>query len=475
MMSSAQFWIEAFAYLIFFFGVFQNAVYALQLPAAWRELRRHSMAEDTESDWQLLISDAAMPISLIIPAYNEGVSIVDNVRAMLSLKYPAMEIIVVNDGSTDDTLERLLRAFSMAPTNRAYDLPIEHKPIRSLYASPLYPNLLVVDKENGRGKADAANAGVNLSRAPLFCVIDADSVLEPEALLRSVRPFMENPKEMVAVGGTIRILNGCKLVGGQIKEVGLAKNPLAIVQTLEYLRAFLMSRLAWSHWKMLTIISGAFGIFRRDVTVAVGGFEHNTVGEDYELVVKIHRYMRERRKSYQMRYVPEPVCWTEAPENLKTLGNQRKRWQRGALEVFWKHRDVFLNGKYGRVGYFAFFNNFVTDVAGPIVELIGYFFIPIFWALGILDTSFMLAYVAMFFMFGVFISVCSLILEEMELQRHPRAMDLVILALAALLENFGYRQLNNYWRMVGWWEFLRGKKSWGVMTRKGAAAQAPAP
>lgn len=472
-MTSAQLWIEAFALFIVFFGLFQNVVYALQLPAAWLELRRHSRAEDTESDWQLLVSEAAMPISLIIPAYNEGVTIVENVRTMLSLKYPEIEIIVVNDGSTDDTLERLIDAFSLTPTDRAYDLPIQHKPIRALYASSLYPNLLVVDKENGHGKADSTNAGVNLARTPLFCVIDADSVLEPEALLRSVRPFMENPKEMVAVGGTIRILNGCTLVGGQIKEVGLAKNPLALIQTLEYLRAFLMARLAWSRWKMLTIISGAFGIFRRDITVAVGGFEHNTVGEDYELVVKMHRYLREQGKPYKMRYVPEPVCWTEAPETLEMLGNQRKRWQRGALEVFWKHRDLFLNGKYGRVGYFAFFNNFVTDVAGPIAELIGYFFIPIFWALGILDTSFMLAYVAMFFMFGVFISICSLVLEEMELRRHPRAMDLVILAFAAFVENFGYRQLNNYWRMVGWWEFVRGKKSWGVMTRKGAGAVAP--
>lgn len=449
-------------------GIIQNIVYALQLPAAWAELREHSQVEDTESAWQLLISDIAMPVSLIIPAYNEELTIVANIRAMLSLRYPDIEIIVINDGSSDRTLEVLVETFQLEPVERAYDLAVHHAPIRGLYASKLYPRLLVADKVNGKGKADASNAGINLSRNPLFCVVDADSLLEVESLLITARPFMEDPKHMIAVGGTIRVLNGCTVKRGQVMVAGLPTRFLPLLQYMEYIRAFLMCRLAWSRWGMLSIISGAFGIFRRDLTVEVGGFSQNTVGEDYELVIKMHRRMRDEHRPYAMRYVPEPVCWTEAPETMEMLGNQRKRWQRGALEVFFKHRDMLLNPRYGKIGMIGFLNNFIIDVLGPIAEVIGYLLIPLLWLNGTLNGEFMLAYVSLFFLFGVFISVCTLILEEMELKRVPRARDLALLAFIAVIENFGYRQVNNFWRLVGWWEFLRRKKSWGAMTRKGA-------
>lgn len=460
-------WFQGLAWFILGVGILQNLVYALQLPAAWLELRRHSQAGDTESAWQLLISDIAMPISLIVPAYNEEATIVENVRSMLSLKYPDLEVIVVNDGSKDRTLQVLIEAFSLRPVSRAHEQALTHAPLRQLYGSSLHKRLLVVDKENGGGKADASNAGVAFSRKPLFCVVDADSLLEVEALLGAVRPFMEEPRTMAAVGGTIRILNGCTVRNGQVTEVRLPSHFLPLVQTMEYIRAFLMSRLAWSHWGMLSIISGAFGIFRRNLTVEVGGFFHGTIGEDYELVTKIHRHMRDHGQPYTMRYVPEPVCWTEAPETLKILGNQRKRWQRGALEVFFRHRRMLLNPKYGKVGMLGFPHNFVVDVLGPVTELAGYILIPFFWLAGALNTDFILAFTALFFLFGVFISTCTLILEEMELKRVPRARDLAILAGIAVVENFGYRQMNNGWRLAGWWQFLRKRKGWGEMTRKG--------
>lgn len=462
---------QALSWIILSIGLIQNFVYALQLPSAWAELREHSQAEDTESAWQLLISDVAMPISLIVPAYNEEATITENIRSMLSLRYPDIEIIVVNDGSKDRTLQVLIDTFQLKPITRAYELAVTCAPIKQIYGSALYPRLILVDKVNGKGKADASNAGINVSRNPLFCVVDADSVLEIEALLSSVRPFMEDPKNMVAVGGTIRVLNGCTVKGGQVIAVGLPTKFLPLVQYMEYIRAFLMSRLAWSRWGMLSIISGAFGIFRRNLSIECGGFSHNTVGEDYELVTKMHRHMRDKKLPYTMRYVPEPVCWTEAPETLKILGNQRKRWQRGALEVFFKHKDMLLNPKYGRVGMLGFSNNFIIDVLGPIAEVIGYLLIPIFWLTGALNVDFILAYMALFFLFGVFISVCTLILEEMELRRVATGRELALLALVAIIENFGYRQLNNVWRVIGWWEFLRKNKSWGEMTRKGFAPE----
>jgi len=234
----------------------------------------------------------------------------------------------------------------------------------------------------------------------LFCVVDADSLLEVESLLSSVRPFMEEPGRMIAVGGTIRVLNGCTVRAGQITNMGLPHNPLALIQYIEYIRAFLMARLAWSRWGMLSIISGAFGIFRRDVVLEVGGFSHGTVGEDYELVIKLHKLMRDQGRPYSMRYVPEPVCWTEAPETFKVLATQRKRWQRGALEVFFKHRDMLLRPKYGMLGMVGLPNNLVIDVLGPLAELAGYVLMPILWMAGRLNGDFILAYTALFFFIG---------------------------------------------------------------------------
>jgi len=448
-------------------GLIQNFTYAIQLPAAALELREHSQAEDTESAFQLLISDVVMPISMIVPAYNEESSIVANVRSLLSLHYSEIEIIIVNDGSKDNTLKVLIDTFQMLPVIRAYEPAVKHAKIRGLYSSPNYPRLLVVDKENVGSKADASNAGINLSRNPLFCVVDADSMLEEKALLSAVRPFMEDPQNMIAVGGTVRVLNGCKVKNGKIVEMKLPRNILALAQYLEYIRAFLVARLAWSRWGMLSIISGAFGIFRRDIALEVGGFSHNTVGEDYDLITKMHRHMLDNKRPYSMRYVPEPVCWTEVPESLEILGRQRKRWQRGAIEVFFKNIGMLLNPKYGKIGLVGATNNLIVDVIDPFLEVFGYVILPLAWMLGILNTEFAMAYILLFFMFGVFISVSSLILEEMELHRVPRGRDLALLTLVAVIENFGYRQLNNVWRAMGFWDFLRGKKHWGVMKRKG--------
>jgi len=324
----------------------------------------------------------------------------------------------------------------------------------------------VVDKQNG-GKADALNAGINVSRAPILCSMDADSLLEPDALLRAVRPFVDDPIRTVAVGGTVRIANGCRIDHGRVVEVGIPTNPLALLQTVEYLRAFLMARLAWSRVNALTIISGAFGLFRRAAVIEVGGYTLGTVGEDMELVVKLHRLMRDQKRPYRVAFIPEPVCWTEAPESLTVLGRQRSRWHRGALEIFERHWDMTFNPRYGRVGVVGFGYILLVDVIGPIVEMLGYILVPILWATGLLAIEYVLAFVAVSFTFGVVISVGALALEESELRRFPKATDLLALTAAAVIENFGYRQINNLWRLRGIWQYFRKSQSWGVMTRKG--------
>jgi cellulose synthase/poly-beta-1,6-N-acetylglucosamine synthase-like glycosyltransferase len=461
------------ATVIIMIGILQNAVYVLQLVLAANAMRRNPPVKRATLLWQRY-GDAAPPVALLSPAYNEEKSIVECVRSMLSIQYPAFEVIVINDGSKDNTLGALIEAFELEASPRAIELEVGHKPIRGVYASKFSNRLLVIDKENG-GKADALNAGINASRAPIFCSMDADSLLDPDALLRAVRPFTEDPGRVIAVGGTIRIANGCTVSNGRITEAGLPKSWLALFQVVEYLRAFLLARLAWSSIGALTIISGAFGLFRRDAVVMAGGYKHDTVGEDMELVVRLHRTMKEAKRPYRIEYLPEPVCWTEAPESLSVLSRQRARWQRGSLETFFTHRDMLLRPRYGTVGTFGFLNILFTDILGPIVELLGIILLPLFWLSGVLSVNYMLAFLAVAAGFGVAISVSAIILEDVQLKRFTRARDLAVLAVAAVLENFGYRQINNYWRVRGWWQFLRGTTSWGDMTRQGFQNRAPAP
>lgn len=452
-------------------GLLQNLIYIAQLGLAGAALIERPPVAEPGAMWRRL-SEAAPPIALLAPAYNEALTIAQSVRSLLSLQYPNFEVIVINDGSSDDTLRVLIDTFDLAPVQRNHDTAVDHQPIRALYGAAHQPRLIVIDKVNG-GKADALNAGINVSRAPIFCSMDADSLLEPDALLRAVRPFVDDPERTVAVGGTVRVANGCVIADGRVIAVRAARHPLALLQTVEYLRAFLMARLAWSRLNTLTIISGAFGLFRRARVIAVGGYSRGTVGEDMELVVKLHRLMRDLREPYRIAFVPEPVCWTEVPESLRVLGRQRARWHRGALETFERHWPVMVQPRYGRLGAIGFGYILLVDVLGPIVEILGYLLVPLFWVAGLLSLDYLLAFLAVSFTFGVVVSVGALALEESELRRFPRARDLVLLTVVAVLENFGYRQLNTVWRLRGLWQYLRRSQSWGAMTRKGFTSAPP--
>jgi cellulose synthase/poly-beta-1,6-N-acetylglucosamine synthase-like glycosyltransferase len=456
---------QAIALIVIVTGLSQIAFYIVQLVYAAIALSKRPPMPRGATLWRRY-SDQAPPIAVIAPAYNEELTVVESVRSLLALHYPNFEVLLVNDGSKDATLARVIAEFGLKKVGRYIDSSVTHQPIRGFYANPDLPQLLVIDKENG-GKADALNAGINAARSNLFCAIDADSLLEPDALLRVVRPFIDYPDKTVAVGGTIRIANGCTIDSGRIMRVALPRNFLALVQIMEYLRAFLMARLALGQMQALTVISGAFGLFSRQRVVEVGGYSHATVGEDMELVIKLHRHMRDLKLPYRIDFIAEPVCWTECPEDLGVLGRQRSRWQRGALECFFKHRDMCFNPKYGRVGFVGFGHIVLVDVLGPIIEVLGYVLIPLLWALGLLALPWLLAFLAATFTFGILVSALTLILEEVQLHRFPKARDLAILALVAVAENLGYRQLSNIWRIKGWWQFIRREQGWGAMTRKG--------
>ena len=460
--------IVAISFACFILVALRNLIAVLQLlVAGWVFVFRVKPSEGSRDLWDRY-SDLALPISVIAPAYNEELSIVQSVKALLALEYPEHEVIVVNDGSKDDTLGQLLRGFDMYEVHKTQIAKLERTEIFATYSSRRFPNLLVVDKQNGR-KADAVNAGIGFAQTPLVCVIDSDSIIEPDGLLRAVEPFMYSDESLVAVGGAIRIANGCTIKGGSLQKIGIAKEMVPRFQIVEYLRAFLMNRVANAHTGTLMLISGAFGLFRRSTLVAMGGYRHDTVGEDLELVVRMHRYMRDHDQKYRMAFVPDIVCWTEAPSALAGLDNQRARWQQGALETLQRHRRMIGNPRYGRIGLVAMPQIVLEDILGPPAELLGYLILPAAALLGLLDPVVALAFFFVSVVFGCALSVGTLVLEEQQLRRTPNAQDLLRIGIAALIENFGYRQINLWYRIAGIRRFFRGDTTWASVPRQGFA------
>lgn len=459
--------LNGFNYLVLVYFLSLNFFYLLTTILAFFALRTYARRMEAV-DLQSLIAKAGVPpVTLFAPAYNEEATCVESIRALLVLNYPEYEVLVINDGSKDSTMEQLTKAFDLKPAPRYKVAEIATAAVRGVYRSEYQPNLWVIDKENG-GKADALNVGINYCRTPLFCAMDADSILERDALIRIVRPFLEDART-VAAGGIIRIVNDCTLQRGTITNIRLPKNIWAKFQVLEYLRAFLSGRMGWSALRATLIISGAFGMFKRSAVVAVGGYAHDTVGEDMELVVKLHRYHLERKIPYTITYVPDPVAWTECPESTKILGRQRDRWQRGLFEVLSRHRVMLFNPKYGRIGMFAFPYFYFLEMLGPAIEMPGYvtFLIALIW--GSISYSYMAAFFVVAFVFGMVLSLFSVALEELTFRRYPRTRDLFQLFFLAIIENFGYRQLTIYWRMHGFISALRKVQGWGAMERKGFA------
>lgn len=461
--------IVAVAFFCFIVVFLRNMIGLAQLLiAAWVFATRIEPSESARELWQRY-ADLALPITMIAPAYNEELSIVESVKALLALEYPEHEVIVVNDGSKDDTVGRLIAAFDMYPCERTQVAQLQQTQIRQTYASRRFPNLLVVDKENGR-KADAANAGLGFARTPLVCVIDADSIIEPDGLLRAAEPFMHDNGRLVAVGGAIRVANGCTVKGGSLQKIDVAKALVPRFQVVEYLRAFLTARVANAQTGTLMLISGAFGLFRRSTLVEIGGYRHDTVGEDLELVVHLHRHLREQKRDYRFAFIPDIVCWTEAPAALKGLDNQRARWQQGSLETLVRHRGMMFNPRYGRIGLLAMPHILLEDVLGPPAELLGYLVLPAAALLGLLDPMMAVAFFFVSIVFGTGLSVGTLALEEQQSRRTPSARSLIRIGWAALLENFGYRQINLWYRIQGVRRFLKKDGTWAAVPRLGFGA-----
>jgi len=430
-------------------------------------LRRleHAGREETVS------SQLAPGVSLLVPAYNEAAGIVPSVQAMLALRYPRHEIVVIDDGSTDDTFERLREAFDLVRVDRELprDVPVKVRVIDVWVPRDGRTRLVAVRKENS-GKTDALNVGINAASEPLVAMVDADSLLDPDALLTVAKPFADDPIRTVATGGVVRAANGCTVVAGRIVEIRTPRQWLPRVQIVEYLRAFLLGRTGWSRMGALILISGAFGLFRRDVLVEVQGLDTDSIGEDFELVMRIHRHMRRARRDYRVEFVSEPVSWTEVPADLKVLRSQRRRWHRGLWEVLWKYRGMVLNPRYGRIGMIALPWYWVFELMAPALELAGIILVPLGLALGLVNIRFALLFVLVAYGYAIVVTLAAMAVEELSFHKYPRWRDLGATLLASVAENLGYRQLTAWWRVEGWWAGLRrGTHVWGTMTRQGFA------
>jgi cellulose synthase/poly-beta-1,6-N-acetylglucosamine synthase-like glycosyltransferase len=460
-----------FHVVVFSYFVLLNGYYLVTSLFAFRTLRRYGQRLTSFDMADLVASSGAPAVSIIVPAYNEGASCRETVQSLLQLNYPEHEVILTDDGSTDDTLEVLREAYRLVPAPRAPVSDLDTAPIKTVYRSLTHPNFWVVAKENG-GSSDAINAGLNFCRTPLFCITDADSLLERNALIHLVRPFLED-RETIAAGGVIRVANGCKVKNSRVEEVALPDEWTVRFQILEYLRSFLSGRVGWSDLGIMLLISGAFGLFRRSVVIEAGGLDASNIGEDFELTVRLHRHCREQGRSYRVVFVPKPVAWTEAPESLRVLGRQRDRWQRGLVDTMRKHARMLFNPRYGRIGMVAYPYFFFLEMLGPVVESAGYAVFIFLLVTGYVSSAFALLFLLLAFVLGVILSVLSVGLEELSFRRYERSSDLIRLLGLAVLEGFGYRQLLVFYRLRGFLSYLRGYSGWGDMERRGFKTQEP--
>lgn len=473
MMTATDYWnfvIVTVNIVVFLYFIVVNVTYLMLFTSAFfyelRYVRRKKIVDLDE----IFRSPLTPLVSVIIPAYNESATIVEVVTAALHLRYPRHEVVVVNDGSTDRTLDDLVREFGLRMVTWAIDDILPSAGVAGVYISPRYDNLLVIDKHHG-GKSDSLNAGINAARGSIVCTVDADSIMVGDALLNIVRPFLEHPDRTVAAGGMIRVVNGSVVSGGRVKRVRLPRSWWANLQVIEYLRAFLGARLGWSTINALLIVPGAFGAFRRSVLIEVGGYSVNTVGEDMDLVLRLHKLMRRDKRPYRIVFIPDPVCWTRAPEGYVSVSRQRDRWQRGLIESMRGSEEMLFNPRYGAAGMLAYPFYFFFEMLGPVVELLGYVMVVLAQVYGLLEKSFLILFLVVAVLYGIIVSLYGIILDGIALGRFPRLPALAKMSFFAVLDNVGYRQLNTWWRVKAYFTVALRRNRWGRREERGRARE----
>jgi cellulose synthase/poly-beta-1,6-N-acetylglucosamine synthase-like glycosyltransferase len=457
--------IDAGVRLLFYYYLVAAASYVLLFLVSCVAGPKHLFRLSSVRFSALKESPFLPPVSIVIPARNEELTITESVRALLALDYPELEVIVVNDGSADLTLDSLHQSYNLRNARVLYIPEIKTGEVRGYYLSRTEPRLAVVDKESTGSKADAVNAGLNAVTGAFVCIIDADSILEKDALLRLMSAVYTDTSTVVAAGGIVRVLNGCVVRQGVVRKIMLPNRSLEILQVIEYLRAFLIGREGWAKLDMLPIISGAFGLFSTKLLREVGGLDPKSTGEDLDLVIRLHRFLRERGRGYRISFVPDPTCWTDVPRDFNSLGSQRSRWQRGLLQVLWANRDMLFRPRYGRIGFVLMPYLWVFEALEPFIETLGFVSILLSFMIGAADTPLLLQVLLLGYGFSVLVSIGAVTLEEVTYRRYPSLRDTALLIVFSFLEYFPYHQLQLWWRLKGTWQFVTGTGKWHSIKR----------
>lgn len=470
-MTTTQIILDIFHYLFFTCSILAILSYVILSIISAKETIEYIKKNSFVNYKHILSSPISPSITIIAPAYNESLNVVENVRSLLSNHYPNYDVIIVNDGSVDDSLDKLIAAYELEQVEYVYEEKIQTKPFRKgVFKSknPAFEKLIVVDKENG-GKADALNMGLNISENKYVACIDVDCLLLEDALQKMIKPFLEaTDSKVIASGGVIRIANSCVIRGGRLIEVNLPKNLLVQAQILEYLRAFLLGRMAWSRLNGLLVISGAFGIFDKKIAIEVGGYDTETVGEDMEIIVRMRRHMEELNKKYKVTYIPDPLCWTEAPDNYRTLISQRNRWTRGTIETLRKHRKIAFNKNYGKFGLISYPYWLIFERLAPIIELTGIIYFAFLIAFKLVHWEYAVLFLAMAYLFAVLFSITALLSEEMTYNQYKKRGVGNRLILLCFIEPLILHPVILYAAIRGNIDYyFNKKKKWGAMQRKG--------
>ncbi|WP_410496581.1 glycosyltransferase [Cellulosilyticum sp. ST5] len=402
-----------------------------------------------------------IPVSIIVPAYNEAITITSTIRSLLASTYQQYEIIIVDDGSTDDTLRVLVEAFQMKKIFKPTLKAIETQPVIEVYGSEQEGvNLILIHKENG-GKADCLNAGINYAQYDIFVGIDADCILQKDALKELIVPFIEN-KQTLAVGGNIKIANDVTFKEGEIVAKQKPKNLLVGFQMLEYKRAFLTSRIGWDFMNMNLIISGAFGAFQKSAVIEVGGYKTKTIGEDMELVMRLHSHFLKENRPYVIKQVADATCYTQAPDTIRGLGTQRKRWQKGLIQSLFSHPQLFLSWCwFGAKLYYILF-----ELISPLIEIFGIVLLVVLSLLDLVNVIYVLKLYVFLLVANAFVSIAALLLEVYAFKEKNNEKVIGRLILLSLIETMGYRQILSFYRLLGFLGHRKNGHKWGEIKRK---------
>jgi cellulose synthase/poly-beta-1,6-N-acetylglucosamine synthase-like glycosyltransferase len=455
--------------LIFGYYICLHGIYLLLILIGATQLRHYQLGITFGEFKRIADSPLTLPFTVIIPAYNEEKVIINAVLGALNLRYPQHEVIVVNDGSQDETLSRMIKRFGLRRVHKVGQTRFKTRTIRGVYESLDFPKLVVIDKANGR-RADAINAAVNFSRYPVLCIMDADCVFEEDALLRVVRPFLRSNR-VVAAGGIVRPANGLEVSEGRIIGHGMPRRFLPLLQTVEYLRSFQWSRLGLATLNSMLCISGAFLVIKKDIFIDMGGVDPTAITDDIDVTVRLHQYIYDRQDGRRLKiaYIPDPVCYTEVPETFRVFASQRNRWQRGTLQTLLRHWTMTFNPRYGITGLFGMPFFLLFEAFAAIVEGLSYVLIPVVYVLGYATLQEFLLFFILAIVLGTFLSVTAVLLQEGTRLRPEHTPDLLRLLLAGLIENFGYHQIHLVWRIVGTFDYLvRRRHDLGLMERYGS-------